>query len=120
MTILFPVVSNVNMARMNVLSLFVDIPNHHVFGLASKCERFLTSFHDEHNDEIESEEGDNMKVDDTDVTTNPQNKRGGHKIPKNSTRSNRKFFIQFGVAVLVVMGYFVAMFILSLQYISNI
>lgn len=66
MGILFPVVSNVNLARMKVLSLFVDIPNHHVFALAFKCEKFLTSFHDEHNDEIESEDGDNMKSDDSD------------------------------------------------------
>lgn len=93
MLILFPVVSNVNMARMKVLSLFVDIPNHHVVGLSAKCERFIMSSLDEHNDEIESEDGENMKVDDSDVTTNPMNKRGGHKIPKNSTRSNRLFFI---------------------------
>ena len=71
MTILFPVVSNVNMARMKVLSLFVDIPNHHVIALASKCESFLATFHEEHNDEIESEDNDNLKVDDSDVTANP-------------------------------------------------
>jgi len=35
-------------------------------------------------------------------------------MPKNSTRSNRKFFIQFGSAVFIVTGYFLAMFILSL------
>ena len=93
MTVLFPVVSSVNLARMKVLSLFVDIPNHHVFALGFKCEKFITSFQDDHNDEIESEDGDNAKVDDSDVTLNPTNKRGGHKLPKNSTRSNRKFFI---------------------------
>ena len=66
--ILFPVVSNVNMARMKVLSLFVDIPNHHVIALAGKCEKFMSSFHEEHNDEIESEDEGHLKIDDTDVT----------------------------------------------------
>ena len=108
------------MARMKVLSLFIDIPNHHVVALAMKCERFITSFYDEHNDEGESEDPENMKSEDADATNNPGNKRGGHKIPKNSTRSNTKFFIQFGIAVLVVMTYFSAMFGLSLQYISTI
>lgn len=53
---------------MQVLSLFVDIPNHHVFGLANKCEKFLSSFHEEHNDEIESDDADNLKNDDSEVT----------------------------------------------------
>jgi hypothetical protein len=30
MVILCPVVGTVNLARLKVLSLFVDIPNHHV------------------------------------------------------------------------------------------
>lgn len=64
MAILFPVVSNVNLARMKVLSLFVDIPNHHVITLANKCERFITTFHEEHNDEIESDDGGDTKIDD--------------------------------------------------------
>jgi ABC-type lipoprotein release transport system permease subunit len=58
-TILFPVISKVNMARMKVLSLFVDIPNHHVITLATKCEDFISSFQEEEqNDEMESEEGE--------------------------------------------------------------
>lgn len=114
MAILFPVVTCVNVARMRVLSLFVDIPNHNVIALANKCERFLTGFHEEHNDEIESEDDANAKVDDTDVSQNSMNKRGSHKLPKNSAKSNRKIFIQFGIAIVVVIGYFSAMFILSL------
>ena len=118
--ILLPVVSSVNQARMKVLSLFVGIPNHHVIALANKCERFMTSFHEEHNDEIESEDDGNLKIDDTDVTQNTSNKRGSHKSPKNSTKSNRKIIIQFGVAIVFIMAYFVAMFILALIYIRNI
>ncbi len=84
MTILFPVVSSVNLTRMKVLSLFVDIPNHHVFALANKCEKFLNTFHDEHNDEVESDDDGHLKIDDTDVTQNTGSKRSGHKSPKNS------------------------------------
>ena len=58
------------MARLKVLSLFVDIPNHHVIALSNKCERFLSSFHNtEHNDDAETNETDSLKVDDSDVTT---------------------------------------------------
>ena len=120
LTVLLPVISSVNLARMKVLSLFVDIPNHHVFALGFKCEKFITSFHDEHNDEIESEDGDNAKSDEQEMMSSASSKRGGHKLPKNSTGSNKKFLIQAGVATLVVSAYFIAMFILSLQYISNI
>lgn len=70
MAVLCPVVSTVNMARLKVLSLFVDIPNHHVIGLSNKCERFLSSFNDsEHNDEKDTNETDSLKVDDSDVTS---------------------------------------------------
>ena len=108
------------MARMKVLSLFVDIPNHHVIGLANKCEKFLSHFHEEHNDELESDDDGNLKIDDTDVTVASGAKRGVHKAPKNSAKSNRKFFFQFGTAVLCIMAYFVAMFVLALQFIRNI
>jgi hypothetical protein len=121
MIVLCPVVGTVNMARLKVLSLFVDIPNHHVIALSNKCERFLSSFHDtEHNDDADTNETDSLKVDDSDVTMTGQSKRSGHKQPKNSQGSNRKVFIQFGVGILCIMAYFVVMFYLSLQYIDNI
>ena len=69
MVILCPVVGTVNLARLKVLSLFVDIPNHHVIALSNKCERFLSSFNDtEHNDDTDTNETDSLKVDDSDVT----------------------------------------------------
>lgn len=122
MAILCPVVSTVNLARLKVLSLFVDIPNHHVIALSNKCERFLSSFHDsEHSDEADTNETDSLKVDDTDITgALGSSKRNSHKQPKNSQGSNRKVFIQFGIGVLFIMAYFVVMFVLSLQYIANI
>ena len=94
MAILCPVVGTVNQARLKVLSLFVDIPNHHVIALSNKCERFLSSFNDsEHNDDAETNETDSLKVDDSDVTALGQSKRSGHKQPKNSQGSNRKVFV---------------------------
>mmetsp|Transcript_15150 Transcript_15150/g.11012 ORF Transcript_15150/g.11012 Transcript_15150/m.11012 type:complete len:252 (+) Transcript_15150:560-1315(+) len=120
MAILCPVVGSVNHARMKVLSLFVDIPNHHVIALANKCEKFLSTFSQENNDEVESDEDGQLKIDDTDVTQITGNKRGGHKIPKNSTSSNKKFFVQFGVAVLFIMAYFVVMLYFSVRYIGSI
>jgi flagellar basal body-associated protein FliL len=124
MAILCPVVSTVNLARLKVLSLFVDIPNHHVIALSNKCERFLSSFHDsEHSEEADTNETDSLKVDDTDVSggggggSGNSSKRNSHKQPKNSQGSNKKVFIQFGIGVLCIMAYFVVMFVLSLRYI---
>ena len=55
-SILFPVIARVNISRMRVLSLFVDIPNHHVFSLSMKCEYFVSTFNnDEQNGEEEAE-----------------------------------------------------------------
>lgn len=44
---LCPVLGKVNITRMRVLTLFVDIPIHHVDDLAGKCENFISSFSDE-------------------------------------------------------------------------
>lgn len=70
MAVLCPVVGTVNMARLKVLSLFVDIPNHHVIALSNKCDRFLSSFNStEAADDGETHDADSLKVDDSDVTT---------------------------------------------------
>ena len=90
MSILCPVVSTVNLARLKVLSLFVDIPNHHVIALSNKCERFLSSFNESENGgggdgDADTNESDSLKVDDTDVTgAGGSSKRNSHKQPKNS------------------------------------
>ena len=44
MTILAPVVSQVNKERVKVLSLFVAIPQHFNISLSNKCENFLNTF----------------------------------------------------------------------------
>jgi hypothetical protein len=62
MAILFPVLKNVNQARMTILSLFVDIPNHHSISLGDKCEKYLMSLHEEQNEEMEIEEEGSIKA----------------------------------------------------------
>lgn len=47
MPILFPAVSSVNKAKVVVLSLFIDIPNHYIVDLSNRCEEFLNNYHDE-------------------------------------------------------------------------
>lgn len=95
MTFLFPVVRNVNRTRMRVLCLFVDIPNYNVVALASKCEKFIFSIADDEAEQegASGEDDDDMKIDDSDVTSNPKNKRGHHKQPRNAQGSNTKVFI---------------------------
>ena len=89
---MIPVVGSVNIARMKVLSLFIDIPHHHVVALGNKCEKFLNSYHEENNDEIDSDDG-NMKIDDSDVTTLGGGRRNASRMVKISGRSNVKFFV---------------------------
>ena len=54
------------------------------------------------------------------VNKESNSKRVMHKTPKNSSSTNRNFFIQFSFAVLVVLAYFLGMFLLSTSYISGI
>jgi len=107
LSILFPVIKNVNKARMQVLSLFVDIPNHHVIALANKCEKFLTSFNKAMKDENLSEDEDVFKVDDTDITASSENKRGYKKYAKNSEKGDKQYVNQFLVVFVIIEGYFV-------------
>ena len=46
---------------MKVLSLFVDIPNHHVFSLSMKCEYFVTTFNNDEQNEEEEVETDTIR-----------------------------------------------------------
>lgn len=118
--ILCPVISKVNLARMKVLCLFVDIPSYHVVNLATKCENFISSFHEEEEKGDDMESDSEEKLDDTSSSLNNKSKRVIHKQPKNSNRSNTKVFIQFLMASFCVMAYFITMFVLAVQFIGNI
>ena len=62
--LLCPVVSSVNKTRMNVLSLFVDIPNYHIINLSIRCEKFLGTMLEDQHDEVDSDDGsDTAKAD---------------------------------------------------------
>ena len=115
-----------NKAKVHVLSLFVDIPNHYVIDLGNKCEEFLNSYHDEQKlDEMKSEDEDLDLVHGANHRGESGGKPGAmkrniHKQAKNTAHTNRNFFVQFSVAVAVVIGYFLAMFILGNNYIGDI
>lgn len=116
--ILVPAVSSVNKTKEKVLGLFVEIPNHYTNDLSASCENFINSLHDDQQDELASEDDPNAQHN----SNSDKNvaKRTIHKQAKNSSKSNRNFFIQFCVAVMVVMAYFITMFALAKQYIGNI
>jgi len=86
--ILFPVVSSVNSARVRVLTLFIEIPNFYVIQLALKCERFLNNFHEEQNEDLDSDDEGTAKNEEGEVGANMGSKRSGHKSAKNSAKSN--------------------------------
>jgi cytoskeletal protein RodZ len=50
------------------------------------------------------------------MVSNINNKRGGKKIPKNSNKSNTRVFIQFGIAGIILVGYFVAVFVIPNRF----
>ena len=79
MAILFPVIRKVNLARMKVLSLFVDIPGYHVINLATKCENFISTFHEEEEKNDEGESDSEEKNDDSSSNGTSKSKRVVHK-----------------------------------------
>ncbi|HEY9756338.1 MAG TPA: PAS domain S-box protein, partial [Oculatellaceae cyanobacterium] len=108
---LFPVVASVSRTRLDVLSLFFDIPQNSVKVLEKKCEKFVARSNDENVDDIMSNEGEmlvgaNGMV--IDATETPESSRTGrHKRKfKNNTTSNTTFYLQFLFAILVIAGYF--------------
>lgn len=56
MPILFPAVNSVNKTKERVLTLFVEIPNAYLNELGLRCETFLNSFYDDHQDESKSQD----------------------------------------------------------------
>ena len=108
---LVPVVASVSRTRLDVLSLFFDIPQNSVKVLEKKCEKFVARSNDENVDDIMSNEGEmlvgaNGVVIDT-AETPESGRTGRHKRKfKNNTTSNTTFFLQFMFAVLIIAGYF--------------
>ena len=62
---LLPMIQNVNKVRINVLSLFVDIPQASVEELADRCEDFIMNLENDHNDEIVSNDGGDLNKEQT-------------------------------------------------------
>jgi hypothetical protein len=118
--VMFPVVNSVNTERVKVLSLFLDIPNNHVTSLANKCMKFMDSLHEEEQaQDVESDDEMLTKNNNSDDTANGRIKgRRGLRIPKSSGKSNSKFFMKFGFAVVAVQAYFLTFYILNRKIIQ--
>lgn len=118
-TFLFPVIAKVNKARLKVLSLFVDIPSHHVMSLSLKCEFFISNLSNEQNNEENEQDSmiDQMEAQNHFANAHKMKKRRGTaKNSLNTAKSNTKTFIQFLVAGLIVMTYFIVMFVLAFLF----
>lgn len=48
--LLIPIISRVDKVRVQVLSLFIDIPQNSVYELANRCEEFLIGLEKEQNE----------------------------------------------------------------------
>jgi hypothetical protein len=130
--ILFPVVRSVNSARLKILSLFIDIPYSIAITLAQKCQRFIIANVEqkqtgdadktEVNSEDMDEEGDEAgEEEEEDSGASKSKSKNRARIPIfESAMKDNTFFMQFGVAMLLMMGYFVAMLVVSLEFTSRI
>ncbi len=125
-TFLFPVVASVSCTRLDVLSLFFDIPQNSVKVLEKKCEKFVARSNDENVDDIMSSEGEmlvgnNGMVIDAAAETPDNNRTGRHKRKfKNNTTTNTTFYLQFLFAILIVAAYFSYNFAYGYLFLKNI
>eukprot|EP00826_Nyctotherus_ovalis_P045780 TRINITY_DN5099_c0_g6_i1.p1 TRINITY_DN5099_c0_g6~~TRINITY_DN5099_c0_g6_i1.p1 ORF type:complete len:1005 (+),score=328.90 TRINITY_DN5099_c0_g6_i1:78-3092(+) len=106
---LFPVVANVSKTRLDVLSLFLDIPQNSVRALEKKAEKFATKSSNEAVDDNLSNEGDILTANGLvlEGLEAESGRTGRHRRKfKNNTTSNTTFYLQYIFAMLVVAGYF--------------
>jgi len=107
---LFLMVSSVSNTRLSVLSLFFDIPSGNVRTLEKKAEKFVSKSNDEVVDDILSNEGEILTGGELTINVNEagESVRTGRqkKKFKNNKTSNIMFYLEYGIAVLIMAGYF--------------
>ncbi len=122
---LFPVVSSVSATRLDVLSLFFDIPQNSVRVLEKKCEKFVARSNDENVDDVMSNEGEmlaeagSIVVDGTEAPETGRTGRHKRKF-KNNTTSNTTFYLQFMFATFIIAGYFSINFAYGYLFLKSI
>ena len=113
--ILIPVVHSVNQQKDKVLSLFCEIDNSCIRVLSLRCERFMNNLQaEEGNDEIDSNEDfeNNLNNDEDDEYNLLSGSGKRIKKSKGKTKTDKKFFLKFVVALLFIQAYYLANFLL--------
>ena len=119
---LFPVVASVSKTRLEVLSLFLDIPQSSVKGLEKKAEKFVSKSNNEAVDDGMSNEGEmltanGLAIEGTEIDIGRAD-RSKRKF-KNNTTSNTTFYFQYFFAMIVVAGYFSFNFAYGYIFLTN-
>jgi len=102
-------VSSVNSQKDKVLALFCEIDNSAIRVLSLRCERFMNNMvAEEGNDDIDSNEDieNNMQNDDDDEYNLLSGTGRKQKKAKGRTRTDKKFFLKFIIALLFIMAYY--------------
>lgn len=119
--ILVPVLMNVNKAKENVLSLFLDIPEKTVRILFTKCETFISNFQVGDDDDILSEIEDCFAATKEDKEKKEEfGIKKKRKKFKNSGKGQRKFFIIMIFGGMVLEAYFAYSYVSSTQFMNNL
>lgn len=118
--ILIPVLINVNKAKENVLSLFLDIPEKTVKILFTKCETFVSNLQVGDDDDLLSEIEEFSKQMKEDRKKDDFGVKKKRKKFKNSGNKQRKFFIIMILGGMVLEAYFAFSYITSIQFLNNL
>ena len=118
--ILIPVLINVNKAKENVLSLFLDIPEKTVKILFTKCETFVSNLQVGEDDDLLSEIEEFSKQIKEDRKKDDFGLKKKRKKFKNSGNKQRKFFIIMILGGMVLEAYFAFSYITSIQFLNNL
>jgi hypothetical protein len=121
---LFPMVSGVSNTRLSVLCLFFDIPQNNVHILEKKAEKFVSKSNDEVVDDILSNEGETLTGGELVINANEageasRTERQKKKFKNNKT-SNAMFYLEYGIAVLIMAGYFSLNFAMAYIFLEKI
>jgi len=123
--VLFPIVAGVSQSRLAVLALFFDLPQATVRELQKKCERFVAQSKDEEIEGMSANESNAGLIDMQGKIegnfTNTGNAQTGHKRRyKNNKSSNSAFYLNFGITMLIIAGYFSVNFAFGYIYLKSV
>jgi len=119
--LIFPIFYRINKLKEEILSLFLDIPEKTIRGLYTRCETFISNLQIGDDDEIISEIDEEAQEKNEDENQVPDFMiRKKRKRFKNSGRSHKTFFLQFGIVALLLESYFIYNFASSVSLLSDV